>query len=115
MLRGCDRPNQLCDKVSACALASAVRRALAVSTTPWAVFAERPLKLKTLIAREKRFLTRWSISRRSNYSRSCARLLSEISRAIFEAPMISPLSFLIGDTVREISMRRPSFVSRIVS
>jgi hypothetical protein len=42
-------------------------------------------------------------------------LLSEISRAIFEAPMISPLSFLIGDTVREISMRRPSFVSRIVS
>jgi hypothetical protein len=36
-----------------------------------------------------------------------------MSRAIFEAPMLSPRSFLIGDTVREILIRWPSFVCRI--
>jgi len=50
-------------------------------------------------------------------SMSCgtSRLLSVISRAIFEAATISPFSFLIGETVREMSMRLPSLRRRIVS
>ena len=77
--------------------------------------AERPLKFRTLMANANRFLTRWSISRSKSSCRSRARLSSVMSRAIFEAPMISPFSFLIGETVREISTRLPSLRCRTVS
>jgi hypothetical protein len=38
-----------------------------------------------------------------------------MSRAVFDAPMMRPVESRIGDTVREISMRRPSLARRIVS
>ena len=38
-----------------------------------------------------------------------------MSRAIFEAPMTSPASFLIGETVRETLISVPSFLRLIVS
>ena len=40
---------------------------------------------------------------------------SVISRAIFEAPTISPCSFRIGETVSEIVSRVPSLRCRTVS
>ena len=43
------------------------------------------------------------------------RFSAVMSRAILEAPMNSPNGSLIGETVREISMRRPSLVLRTVS
>ena len=50
---------------------------------------------------------------------SCAlasnRDRSVMSRAILEAPMMSPASFRIGETVNEIERRVPSFRRRIVS
>jgi len=39
---------------------------------------------------------------------SSARLRSVMSRAIFEAPMIFPKAFLIGEMVSEISTKLPS-------
>src|SRR5947199_727196 len=46
---------------------------------------------------------------------SSPRRRSLMSRAVFEAPMTSPFAFLIGDTVREISKRVPSFRMRVIS
>jgi hypothetical protein len=40
---------------------------------------------------------------------------SVTSRAIFEAPTMTPSSLRIGDTVREIAMRVPSLRRRVVS
>ena len=46
-------------------------------------------------------------------SSACRR--AEMSRTIFEAPMIRPDASLIGEIESDTSSRRPSFVSRIVS
>ncbi len=50
-------------------------------------------------------------------SRACcrSRTCSVMSRAIFEAPTISPASPRIGETVSEIDSRLPSLRCRIVS
>ena len=53
-------------------------------------------------------------ARLSWISRS-ARLRSVMSRAMEEMPMMSPRAFLIGDTVSETSMGRPSLRMRTVS
>jgi hypothetical protein len=49
------------------------------------------------------------------FPRRSIRFFSVISRAIFDAPIIVPAEFRTGDTLSEISTRRPSLVSRSVS
>ena len=44
-----------------------------------------------------------------------ARLRSEMSRAIFDTPTIVPSAARIGETVRNTSMRTPSFRTRTLS
>ena len=46
---------------------------------------------------------------------SSARLRSDTSRAIDDAPMILPPPSMIGDTVSETLTLLPSFLTRIVS
>src|SRR5665213_1446239 len=46
---------------------------------------------------------------------SSARLCSEMSLAILEAPVTRPPASLIGETVNEISIRVPSLSTRLVS
>ena len=57
------------------------------------------------------------LRKRSSLARSAAsaRLPSVMSRAILEAPMISPASSRIGETVREIWISLPSLRRRTVS
>ena len=43
------------------------------------------------------------------------RRRSVMSRPTFEAPIISPSAFLMGDTVSDTSMIVPSFLRRFVS
>jgi hypothetical protein len=50
-----------------------------------------------------------------NLRRRSSTLRSVMSRAIFEAPMTTPCSFRIGETVIERSSNRPSFARRTVS
>jgi len=45
-------------------------------------------------------------------SACCVRLLSAMSRAIFEAPMMPPAAERIGEMLRETSTRRPSLWRR---
>ena len=44
-----------------------------------------------------------------------SRFRSVMSRATFDAPMTRPSSSRIGETVREMSIRRPSLATRTVS
>jgi hypothetical protein len=47
--------------------------------------------------------------------RLCSVLRSEMSRAIFDAPMMLPLGVKMGETVSEISTELPSLRWRTVS
>ena len=54
-----------------------------------------------------------SAARDLKFGETCLR--SVMSRAIFDAPMILPSAFLMGDTVSEISTKLPSLRWRTVS
>jgi hypothetical protein len=69
----------------------------------------------TAFARANRFFTLCCISPIRRRCCSCARIRSEMSRAIFDAPTTIPCSFLIGDMVSEMSTSEPSFLRRFVS
>ena len=56
-----------------------------------------------------------SASRSSRARSASSSLRSEMSRAIFEAPMTRPSSSRIGDTVSEIGMSDPFLRRRMVS
>ena len=56
-----------------------------------------------------------SILDRMSRSSSSARFRSVMSRAIFDAPTMLPFGSRIRETVREMSRRRPSFATLMVS
>lgn len=61
------------------------------------------------------FFTRWLTSRIRSRMRRSFSLAAVMSRAIVEAPTISPARLLIGDTVTETATSEPSLRFRIVS
>ena len=61
------------------------------------------------------FLTRWLSSSISRRCKASACLRSVMSRATFDAPTSRPDLSRTGDTVSEMSRRRPSLARRTVS
>jgi hypothetical protein len=78
--------------------------------------AEEPLRMmRNAWTSDRRFLERWSASRERRAICSSFRFRSEMSRAIFEAPIILPSPLLTGETVSEIGTWLPSLRLRLVS
>ena len=73
-----------------------------VTTVPSRVLLTIASSLEAMMA------AKWRASRSNCF-------VSVTSRAIFDAPMTVPSGALIGETVNEMSTRRPSFATRTVS